>query len=288
MTAYYNEISAHKAETTRILCGWDEIAPGFVDERSIEEVQPEDIADYTQHHFFAGAGGWSLALRNAEWPDDLPVWSGSCPCQSFSISGSQRGKSDPRHLWPQWFRLIKSCKPPIIFGEQVESAIRHGWLDEVSNDLGAQGYTTEAFILPSQIVAEHKRDRIYFVAVANPSSGNLKNRLIQSRRANGRLSKYNDSSRSNFSWSQSQTNRELDKTELVNCRDGKVRKIECGILPLTDGLSSRMVPSGDLSVKDVENNEEARLDRIHIYGDAIQIRLASIFIRSVMEVLLEL
>jgi DNA (cytosine-5)-methyltransferase 1 len=283
MTAYYNEISVHKVETTRILAGWNEIAPGFVDERSIEEVQPEDISDYTQHHFFSGAGGWSLALRNAEWPDDAPVFTGSCPCQPYSASGKRTAQSDPRHLWPQWFRLIRACKPSVIFGEQVASAIKHGWLDEVSNDLRAEGYTTEPFVLSSQAVAEHRRDRLFFVAYSN--GRDIKDRLIQSCRINRQQQKNSSFSRSGYSWSQSNVRGQLGETELVNCRDGKVRKIKSGTRPITNGFSTKLLSSSDLSIAHVENNEEARLDRIHIYGDAIQIRLASIFIRSVMEVL---
>ena len=282
MTAYYNEISLHKAETTRILSSWNEIAPGFVDDRSIEEVQPEDISEYTQCHWFAGAGGWSLAFRNAEWPDDLPVWSGSCPCQSYSASGKRLGKADPRHLWPQWFRLIQAIKPPIIFGEQVASAIKHGWLDEVSDDLRAEGYTVEPFVLPAQAVSETRRDRLFFVAYSN--GRDIGQRLQQSR-IDRQQQENRSSSRSEYSWSQSYIRSRVDETIVVKCRDGKQRKIERSALPLTNGFSSRMVFSGDLSITHVENNEEARLDRIHIYGDAIQIRLASIFIRSVMEVL---
>ncbi len=282
MSAYYNEISAHKAETTRILCKWNKIAPGFVDERSIEEVQPEAISDYIQHHFFAGAGGWSLALRNAEWPDDAPVFTGSCPCQPYSASGKRTAQSDPRHLWPQWFRLIQAIKPPIIFGEQVSSAIKHGWLDEVSSDLRGEGYATESFVLSSQAVAEHKRERLFFVAYTD---GRNIGKWLQQSRFNRQQQKNRSFSGTGYSWSQSKVCRQLGEAKLVNCRDGKQRKIECGALPLTNGFSTKFLSSSDLSITHVENNEEARLDRIHIYGDAIQIRLASIFIRSVMEVL---
>lgn len=54
-----------------------QIAPGEVDERDIQEIQPSDLHGFTQCHFFAGIGGWSLALRLAGWPDDRPVWTGS-------------------------------------------------------------------------------------------------------------------------------------------------------------------------------------------------------------------
>ena len=80
MPAYYNEIDPHAAQWLRNLIAAGHIAPGDVDERSIVEVQPDDLRGYQQCHFFAGIGGWSLALRLAGWPDHRPVWSGSCPC----------------------------------------------------------------------------------------------------------------------------------------------------------------------------------------------------------------
>ena len=55
------------------------IAPGDVDETPIEDVVPSTLTGYTQCHFFAGIGAWSYALRLAGWPDDRPVWTGSCP-----------------------------------------------------------------------------------------------------------------------------------------------------------------------------------------------------------------
>lgn len=61
--AYYNEIDPEAAETLRQLIKGGHIAPGDVDERSIEHVTPADLQPYTQHHFFAGIGAWSHALR---------------------------------------------------------------------------------------------------------------------------------------------------------------------------------------------------------------------------------
>lgn len=141
MPAYYNEIDPHAAQWLRKLIADGHIAPGDVDERSIVEVRPDDLRGYEQCHFFAGIGGWSLALRLAGWPDHRPVWSGSCPCQPFSSAGNKKGKADERHLFPVWFRLIKAVQPAIIFGEQVASAIGHGWLDDVAEDLESVRFT---------------------------------------------------------------------------------------------------------------------------------------------------
>lgn len=143
------------------------IAPGDVDERSIEDVHPTDLIGYDQCHFFAGIGGWSVALRLAGWPDDRPVWTGSCPCQPFSTAGKQKGKADERHLWPVWFRLICESRPSIVYGEQVSSAIRHGWWDDVADDMEGIGYATRAEVRPACSVGKpHKRDRLWFVGNA--------------------------------------------------------------------------------------------------------------------------
>ncbi len=163
MTAYYNEIDPYAAQWLRNLISAGEIAPGDVDERSIADVQPDDIRGYTQCHFFAGIGGWSLALRLAEWADDRPVWTGSCPCQPFSVSGKKNGFKDPRHLWPEFYRLIKKRSPAVVFGEQSAAAAR--WLTLVRSDLEAVGYAVGAVPMEaSSAGADHFRDRYWFVA----------------------------------------------------------------------------------------------------------------------------
>ena len=165
MGAYYNEIEPFAAAWLRELIKARLIAPGEVDERSIEEVQPTDIRGFTQCHFFAGIGVWSYALRNAGWPDDLAVWTGSCPCQSFSQSGKGEGFSDKRHLWPSWFRLISECSPDTVFGEQVAGKDGLAWLDVVSADLEGAGYAIGAIdTCAAGLGAPHIRQRLFFVA----------------------------------------------------------------------------------------------------------------------------
>ena len=165
VTAYYNEHDPFAAAWLRELIKAGLIAPGIVDERSIEDVRPDELAEYAQCHFFAGIGGWSYALRLAGWPDDRSVWTGSCPCQPFSAAGKGDGFADERHLWPAWDWLIGECEPGVIFGEQVESAINHGWIDLVQTDLEAKGYAVGAVGLPAcSVGAPHIRARAWFVA----------------------------------------------------------------------------------------------------------------------------
>lgn len=165
--AYYNEIDPYAADWLRNLIAAGHIAPGDVDERSIEDVHPDDIRSYTQCHFFAGIGVWSYALRRAGWPDDRPVWTGSCPCQPFSAAGKGTAFDDERHLWPAWHWLIQECRPPVVFGEQVASKDAEPWLDLVSTDLEAMAFAVAAVAFPSASVgAPHIRDRTYFMAHA--------------------------------------------------------------------------------------------------------------------------
>ena len=165
VSAYYNEHDPKAAAWLRELITEGLIADGEVDTRSITDVQPDELKGFVQCHFFAGIGGWSYALRLAGWDDDRPVWTGSCPCQPFSAAGAQAGGDDPRHLWPAWFRLIKECQPHTVFGEQVESAVAHGWLDLVCDDLEGEGYAVGAVGLPAcSVGAPHIRQRLWFVA----------------------------------------------------------------------------------------------------------------------------
>lgn len=164
---YHNEIDPFAAAWTRNLIAEGLIAPGIVDERDIRDVRPDDLRGFIQCHFFAGIGGWPLALRLAGWPDDRPVWTGSCPCQPFSTAGKNKGAADARHLWPHWFPLIRECRPAVVFGEQVPNAIAHGWLDAVFDDLEGARYACGAGIAPAAGAgAPHIRDRLWFVANA--------------------------------------------------------------------------------------------------------------------------
>lgn len=163
--AYYNEIDSFAAQWLRNLIAGGHIAPGEVDERSIEDVTPDDLRGFTQCHFFAGIGVWSHSLRLAGWPDDKPVWTGSCPCQPFSAAGKGDGFADERHLWPHFFHLISERRPEHVFGEQVAAGNANVWFDLVQSDLEGMGYTFGLVPFTSaSIGAPHIRERAYWVA----------------------------------------------------------------------------------------------------------------------------
>ena len=222
---YYNEFDPFAAAWLRELIKDGLIPDGEVDERSIAEVQPSDLKGFTQCHFFAGIGGWSEALRLAGWPADRPVWTGSPPCQPFSTAGNQKGKEDLRHLWPVFFNLICECRPPTIFGEQVASAIRHGWFDDLQTDLEAEGYASAMAVLPAcSVGAPHKRERIFWVADSGSKRKHSRIHGVEQRRdAQANIKTF---------WS----------SKGVKCGDDKIRPypIEPALFPLANGISNRV------------------------------------------------
>jgi DNA (cytosine-5)-methyltransferase 1 len=294
VTAYYNEIDPYAAQWLRNLISAGHIAPGDVDERSITEVHPDDVRGYTQCHFFAGIGGWSLALRLAGWPDDRPAWTGSCPCQPFSTAGKRKGTADERHLWPAWFHLIEQCRPTVIFGEQTASPDGYAWLDIVWSDMEAAGYAFAPVVLPAAgFGAPHGRHRIYFVADANGARlegrGGVRERADQcavgARRLDGGLADAAVSA--GVGGKPRGIIRELPQvigamqagcqsTGPVNgfwrdadwllCRDGKWRPVEPGSFPLVDGAA-------------------ARVGRLRAYGNAIVPQVAAEFIAAYLDAL---
>jgi DNA (cytosine-5)-methyltransferase 1 len=196
MTFYYNEFDPKAAAWLRELIKAGQIPPGEVDERSICDVQPSDLAGFVSCHFFAGIGGWPYALRLAGWPDDKPVWTGSCPCPPFSSAGKKQSCpecgcakpfpcpwrtgyftcsgcdhswfADARHLWPEFWRLIAECQPAIVFGEQVASADGRVWLVGVRGTLETVGYAVGAADLCSAGVgAPNIRQRLWWMAHAD-------------------------------------------------------------------------------------------------------------------------
>ena len=101
----------------------------------------------------------------------IDIITGGYPCQPFSVAGRKKGEKDPRHLWPEYFRLIKELRPTWVIGENVSGHIKLG-LDTVLENLESEGYSVRTFsISAASIGANHQRERIWIVANTN-SSGN--------------------------------------------------------------------------------------------------------------------
>lgn len=312
-SAYYNEIDPFAAQWLRNLIAAGHIAPGEVDERSIEDVTPDDLRGFTQCHFFAGIGVWSHSLRLAGWPDDRPVWTGSCPCQPFSAAGKGDGFADERHLWPHFFHLISERRPQHVFGEQVASGNANTWFDLVQADLEGVGYAFGLVPFTSAgIGAPHIRERAYWVA--NAGSGRYDRRTSaagQETRAGagiaigvgiGGLGNANVARLEGLSGNDCPAGREGAtgpaaapgfhlRTLEVNgfwrdadwllCRDGKWRPVEPGTFPLVNGSAARM---GRVEPGVARVASSNRVGRLKGYGNAINAQAAAAFIRAYMVV----
>jgi DNA (cytosine-5)-methyltransferase 1 len=299
MSAYYNEFDPYAAQWLRNLIEAGHIAPGVVDERSIEDVTPKDLEGFTQCHFFAGVGVWSLALRRAGWPDSRPVWTASCPCQPFSAAGAGAGFTDPRHLWPSLAWLIAECKPSVVIGEQVASKAVEPWVDLVHADVEALGYAFGAIPFPSAGVgAPHVRDRLYWLANANGrglesrlqglstmgygSPSESDSSIIRLGHTNNQGLEVRGGGPDQFTYQEGWEDAERppglssifgrpgpvnglwEGSEWISCRDNKWRPAQPGLKPLVDGSPSRV-------------------GRLRAYGNAINAEAARIFIECVME-----
>jgi DNA (cytosine-5)-methyltransferase 1 len=282
--AYYNEIDPYAAQWLRNLIDAGHIASGDVDTRSIVDVKASDLTGYTQCHFFAGIGVWSHALRQSGWSDSRSVWTGSCPCQPFSIAGAGEGTNDERHLWPVWFELIKQCRPDVVFGEQVESAIKYGWLDLVQSDVERENYILGAAGIPAAGVgAPHIRHRLYFVAQSS-EVGRRGGRDGDTPRHGGQVqiegrgsfSELADTVESGWSGisgggetqeqriTQCGTSGFWRPADWIDCKDGKTRPVEPSTFPLAYGAP-------------------ARVGRLRAYGNAIVPQVAQAFIEAYLE-----
>lgn len=256
MSAFYNEIDPYSAQWLRNLIAAGHIANGVVDERSIEDIAPDELRQYTQCHFFAGIGCWSFALRLAGWPDDRPVWTGSCPCQPFSSAGKGNGFDDERHLWPALHHLISECRPPTVFGEQVASNNGLRWMELVYSDLEGSNYAVGAFdICAAGVGAPHVRQRLYWVADANGTGPFARNKTTET--AGHRHSIVADGGRHTAI----SFNNPWRNCDWLLCRDNKWRPVEPGTFPLAHGPTSRV-------------------GRLRAYGNAIVPQVAQAFIEA--------
>lgn len=301
MRGFYNENDPVAARVLASLVSEGLIAPGHVDSRSIKDVQPHDLAGVTQAHFFAGAGLWSVAARLAGWPDDKPLWTGSCPCQGESVAGKKLGAADPRDLWPDFFRLIAACRPPVVVGEQVARAAGTHWLDRMCADLERESYAVRSVVLRSLAVdAPNERARIYWIAVADAVRGRFSQASRDDREDRG-----NPQSESGPEYSTGVPGRRAEKRngsfwsdhEWIVCHDGKARRTprrsKSSIRDVADGLSGADHCRDFASIG--HNSEEIDYSlivpsfhgRIHAWrlaGNAINAILAAEVLASLLDV----
>ncbi len=263
---YYNEHDPFAAQWLRELIRAERISKGEVDERSITDVRDSDLRGFKQCHFFAGIGVWSYALRQSGWADDREVWTGSCPCQPFSIAGRRGGTADKRHLWPTFYQLIRKCRPSVVFGEQVASKDGLAWLDDVQDDLEDASYSVGAADLcAAGVGAPMQGQRLYFVGEA-PSVRQFRRGQHNRGAASG-----GGEEKTIGSFDRKQTTERRPtggfwaRADWIKCHDGLQRPVEPGTFPLAHGTTDRV-------------------GRLRGYGNALVAPQAQAFIEAYLEV----
>jgi DNA (cytosine-5)-methyltransferase 1 len=256
--AYYNDNDPFVCQWLRNLIRAGQLPYGRVDCRPIQEVTSNDVRGHQQQHYFAGIGGWPLALSLAGW-GGRPVWTASLPCQPFSVAGKGRGVEDERHLWPYFRRLVRECRPECLLGEQVGGEAGYEWLSGIRSDLEEDGYAVGAADLPAASVnSPNVGQRLYWVATT------LRKRDAHegSQEIAGEEEGVSGAARE----------REWVRPDPWQCgipspgHDGRRRRLPPGIELLADGVPSRV-------------------EQIRAYGNSVCPQLAAVFIRSFMDVL---
>lgn len=320
MKAYYNEFDKNAAAWLRELISDGLIAPGDVDERSIIDVDYKDLEGYTQHHFFAGIGGWSYALRLAQWPDNKPVWTASLPCQPFSTAGKGLGKQDERHLLPHFLELVKQCRPSTLFGEQVSAAIKHGWLDDLYAEMEACNYSVGSAIIGAHSIgAAHIRQRLYWVAdsykqglegrertectdkltlgenslvdgigTSNSTGSQHRIEAAETARHRGSVESAGDSNRMADTNGKQDNATNAGRFYFESRGNSDIEWLYCRdnkYRPIESGLKPLVdgVPRGMVHGSDSRNTQEARKVRLKGYGNAIVPQVAAEFISAFMD-----
>jgi DNA (cytosine-5)-methyltransferase 1 len=298
MTVIYNDIDEYVCDWTDNLIKQGLVADGRVVRGSVEKLRPSLDRSVHQLHLFAGIGLWSAALRLAGVSDQASIWTGSCPCQPFSVAGKQKGTEDERHLWPVMRDLVDEFLPPMVLGEQVASPDGREWLSGVFSDLEALGYAVAgADTCSAGVSAPHQRQRLYWGAarLGDPNLPRLEGwGVFGSQRANERLA--GERGRPLFTrwlanadcerlpqWEEcdsgalsgerpAQFRHDAQRLgfhggpwgdEWINCADGKVRRVEPSVQLVVDARSTKQ-----------------RVGRLRAYGNAINPYQAARFIQG--------
>ena len=280
---YYNEFDAYAAQWLRNLIAEKLIPAGDVDERDIRKVQASDLKGYTQCHFFAGIGGWPLALSLAGWREDEEVWTGSCPCQPFSQAGKRKGRADERHLWPAFFGLIRQRHPLCVFGEQVAGPDGLEWLDGVRADLEDVGYACGAANLcAAGVGAPHIRQRLYWVADAD--GGIAGDGGVQ--RGRKHRQQQEDGGAGGMAHAENAIGRGMPQEPASSQVGGSSPWSRHALIPCSDGKARRIPLAGDVGVADgisAVGSVKKRSQKLRGFGNAIVPQVAAEFVMAYCE-----
>lgn len=199
-----------------------------------------------------------------KWRGQIGVLHGSTPCQSVSVAGKRRGDSDDRWLWREMLRAIHEIQPAWVTFENVaniknvvsssaqscvEDGIcyegKEGLLYSIIEDLEAEGYQVQTFIIPACAVgAPHLRKRIWIVGYSSESGSK--------RCRSWRCDREERSIHTEFERELAQDKSEWSKRKCGYCQDG-----EDGYSPDAD---SKFLEGGNANREDRRSIKEKSIE----------------------------
>jgi DNA (cytosine-5)-methyltransferase 1 len=114
--------------------------------------------------------GDSGDVRGVDWTPyrrQIDVLHGGPPCQPFSMAGKQRGALDPRDMWPEFVRAVKTVKPRAFVGENVAALSTSRFADYVDqvivNPLASEYSIQKVTLFAHEFGVPQLRKRIFFI-----------------------------------------------------------------------------------------------------------------------------
>jgi len=106
---------------------------------------------------------------------DIPAISGTydlivggLPCQPFSLAGKQKGESDDRNLFPEFFRLLRGIRPAGAIIENVPGLLTANsgqFFRDILWQFTEAGYSVAWDVVScAEVGGVHRRERIWIIA----------------------------------------------------------------------------------------------------------------------------
>ncbi len=115
-------------------------------------------------------GGPEGDVRGVDWAKyrgNVAVLHGGPPCQPFSNAGKQRGAADPRDMWPEFVRAVKSARPEAFVAENVGALASTRFSDYVEQTilqpLRASYVISRVLLQAYEFGVPQVRKRVFFV-----------------------------------------------------------------------------------------------------------------------------
>lgn len=105
-------------------------------------------------------------LKLVDWStvEPINVLTAGFPCQPVSDAGRKLIHDDPRWLWPDVFRAVRTLRPEVVFLENVAALLKRGF-PGILGDLASIGFDAEwGTIRASDVGAPHQRNRLFILA----------------------------------------------------------------------------------------------------------------------------